>query len=196
MWEDRFNHLEAVMKKYKSKKIALRLPRSHRGQAAQGDKSHTMKQKTKVDAEDGKQELVITREFDLPVELLFKAYVAPDIVEQWMGTTVLKLESKKHGSYQFETSDAQGNVLFQASGVIHEFVPNQKITRTFEMENTPFGIQLEFFEFEKLTDDTSKLSMHIVFRSVAYRDQLLQIPFAHGLNRAHNRLQDIVSKLH
>ena len=114
-----------------------------------------MERKTKIDAEDGKQELMVTREFDLPLELLFKAYVEPDIVEQWMGTKVLKLENKKHGSWQFETSDAQGKVVFRANGVIHEFVPNRKITRTFEMENTPFPVQLEFFEFEKLTDDTS-----------------------------------------
>ncbi len=154
-----------------------------------------MKQKTNINAEDGKQELVITREFDLPLELLFKAYVEPEIVEQWMGTKVLKLESKKHGSYQFETTDAQGNVLFQANGVIHEFSPNQEITRTFEMENTPFGVQLEFLEFAKLTDDTSKLNIHIVYRSVAHRDQMLQIGMAQGMNMAHNRLQDIVSKL-
>ena len=68
-----------------------------------------MEQKTKINAEDGKQELVITREFDLPLELLFKAYAEPEIVEQWMGTKVLKLESKKHGSYQFETTDPKGN---------------------------------------------------------------------------------------
>jgi uncharacterized protein YndB with AHSA1/START domain len=104
--------------------------------------------------------LVITRN-SLPLELLFKAYVEPEIVEQWMGTKVLKLENKKHGSYQFETTDAQGNVVFRANGVIHEFVPNRKITRTFEMENTPFPIQLEFLEFEKLTEETSKLNMHI-----------------------------------
>ena len=154
-----------------------------------------MERKTKIGAEDGKQELIITREFDLPLELLFKAYVEPGIVEQWMGTKVLKLENKKHGSYEFETSDAQGNVVFRANGVIHEFLPNRKITRTFEMENTPFPVQLEFLEFEKLTDDISKLNMHIVFRSVAYRDQLLQLPFAKGINMAHNRIQEIVSKL-
>jgi uncharacterized protein YndB with AHSA1/START domain len=154
-----------------------------------------MEQKTKIHAEDGKQELTVTREFDLPLDLLFKAYVEPDIVEQWMGTKVLKLENKKHGSWQFETSDAQGNVVFRANGTIHEFVPNRKIVRTFEMENTPFDVQLEFFEFEKLTDGTSKLTMHIVFRSVAYRDQLLQMPFAQGINMAHDRLQEIVHQL-
>lgn len=153
-----------------------------------------MERKTKIDAEDGKQDLVITREFDLPLELLFKAYVEPEIVEQWMGTKVLKLENKKHGSYQFETTDSQGN-KHKFNGAIHEFATNRKITRTFEMENTVFPVQLEFLEFEKLNDDTSKLKIQIVFRSVADRDQMLKLPFARGLNMAHNRLQDIASKL-
>ena len=154
-----------------------------------------MERKTKINAEDGKQELTITREFDLPLELLFKAYVEPEIVEQWMGTKVLKLENKKHGGYQFETSDAQGKVMFRANGVIHEFIPNQKIIRTFEMANTPFGVQLEVYEFQKLTDDTSKLNMHVIYESVAQRDQVLQLPFAQGLNWAHNRIQEVVGKL-
>ena len=153
-----------------------------------------MERKTKINAEDGKQEMLITREFDLPLGLLFTAYVEAEIVEQWMGTKVLKLESKKHGGYQFETTDPKGN-KHGFTGVIHEFVPNRKITRTFEMENAPFDVQLEFLEFEKLTDDSSKLNMHIVYRSVAVRDQVLKLPFAQGINMAHNRLQDIVSKV-
>ncbi|AQG81908.1 SRPBCC family protein [Spirosoma montaniterrae] len=154
-----------------------------------------MERKTKINAESGKQELTITREFDLPLELLFKAYAEAELIEQWMGTKVLKLESKKHGSYQFETTDAEGNTIFRANGVIHEFSSNQKITRTFEIENTPFPIQLEFLEFQKLTDHASKLSIHILYRSVAHRDQVLQLPFGHGMNMAHNRLQDIANKL-
>ncbi len=154
-----------------------------------------MELKTKVNAEQGKHDLVITREFNLPLELLFKAYVEPEIVEQWMGTKVVKLENRKHGGWQFETKDPQGKVVFQANGVIHEFVPNRKITRTFEMENAPFGVQLEFLEFEQVTADTSRLTMHVVYRSAAHRDRMLQLPFAQGINMAHNRLQDIVGKL-
>ncbi|MDR6562363.1 MULTISPECIES: SRPBCC domain-containing protein [unclassified Arcicella] len=153
-----------------------------------------MEPKTKIIAEEGKQELMVIREFDLPVELLFKAYVEPDIVEQWMGSKVLKLENKKHGSWQFVTTDPKGN-KHGFNGVIHEFSLNQKITRTFEMENTPFDVQLEFLAFEKLTENTSKLSMHIVYKSVALRDQMLQLPFAKGINMAHNRLEDIVKKM-
>jgi len=154
-----------------------------------------MELKTKVNAEEGKQDVLVTREFDLPVDLLFRAYIEPELVAQWMGTKVLKLESKKHGSYQFETVDAKGNVVFRANGVIHEFDSNRKITRTFEMENTSFAVQLEFLEFEKLANNRSKLHMHIIFKSGTYRDQLLQLPFAQGINMAHNRLQDIISQL-
>lgn len=154
-----------------------------------------MKQKTNVNAEDGRHDLLITREFDLPVELLFRAYAEADIIEQWMNTKVLKLDNKNHGGYRFETSDPQGKVVFSCNGVIHEFIPNQKITRTFEMENTPYPISLEFLEFEKLTDDTSKLSIHMIYRSVANRDQILQLPFTQGINWAHNKLQEVANKL-
>ncbi|WP_426484055.1 SRPBCC family protein [Flavobacterium sp. 2] len=154
-----------------------------------------MELKTKINAQEDKQELVITRDFDLPVELLFKAYIEPEIVAQWMGTKVLKLESKKHGSYQFETSDTKGNVVVQMNGVIHEFIPNEKITRTFEMENSPFTVQLEFLEFKKVSESTSKLTMQIVYKSTALRDQMLQLPFKQGLNMAHNRLEEICNKL-
>ncbi|MBS1933657.1 MAG: SRPBCC domain-containing protein [Bacteroidetes bacterium] len=153
-----------------------------------------MERKTKVTAEEGKQDLLITREFDLPLELLFKAYEEAELLEQWMGTKVLKLECKKHGSYQLETTDPKGN-KHHFNGAIHEFVENKKMIRTFEMENAGFGVQLEIYEFEKISDDTSKLNMHVIYESVEKRDQMLKLPFAQGINWAHNRLQDVVSKL-
>lgn len=154
-----------------------------------------MELKTKISAKEGQQDLVITREFDLPVELLFKAYTEPEIVAQWMSTKVLKLENKKYGGYEFETSDPHGNVVFKANGVIHEYSPNVRIIRTFEMEKSPFAPQLEFLDFESISEETSTLTMHVIYKSVDLRDQMLKLPFAQGINMAHNRLQDIVSKL-
>ena len=154
-----------------------------------------MELKTKINAEDGRQDLLITREFDLPLELLFKAFAEAELVAQVMGTKVLKYEGHNHGSYQFETADNKGNLVFKANGVFHEFSPDRKIIKTFEMENTPFGVQLEIYDFEKLTDETSKLNMHVIYESGVLRDQLLRLPFAQGLNMAHNRLQEILNKL-
>ncbi|WP_299179850.1 SRPBCC domain-containing protein [uncultured Chryseobacterium sp.] len=154
-----------------------------------------MELKTQIHAADNRQEILITREFDLPVELLFKAYTDPEIVEQWMDNKVLEMDNKQHGSYQFEKKDAQGNILFSAHGAIHEFLPNQRIIRTFQMENTPFPAQLEFLEFEKITEDTSKITIQMIYKSVDYRDQMLKLPFKQGINMAHQRLQEIVSRL-
>ncbi len=153
-----------------------------------------MEQKTKVIAEEGKQDLHITREFDLPLELLFKAYTEPEIVAQWMGTKVLKLENKKHGGFFFETTDPKGNKL-RFNGTYHDFVPNQKITRTFEFENMPFGVQIEFLVFESLTENTSKLTIHSIYQSETHRNENLKLPFSYGINAAHNRLQEIVNRL-
>jgi uncharacterized protein YndB with AHSA1/START domain len=154
-----------------------------------------MERKTQVTAAEGRQDLTITRTFELPLELLFKAYEDPEIVAQWMGTKVLKLENRKHGGYQFETYDPKGNLAFKANGTIHEFVTNEKITRTFEMENSAFGVTLEFLEFESLTADTSRLSMHVIYRSAAHRDENLKLPFDYGVNMAHNRLQEILNPI-
>ena len=154
-----------------------------------------MEKKTKIDAEDGRQDLLITREFDLPLELLFRAHAEAEILQQWMGTKVLKLENKKHGGYEFETSDPAGNVVFRANGTIHDFAPNERITRTFEMENTPFPVQLEFLEFSSLSDEKSKLTMQIVYRTAEDRDNMLKLPFKQGINMAHDRLQEVAAKL-
>lgn len=153
-----------------------------------------MERKTKIKAEDGKHDLIITREFDLPLELLFTAHVEAEVVEQWMGTKVQKLEARKHGGWRYETTDPMGNIHC-FTGVFHDFIPNESITRTFEMENTPFPVQLEFFHFEKLTEETSKLTMHIVYKSIEARDQMLKLPFAQGINMAHNTLQEVANKL-
>ena len=154
-----------------------------------------MEQKTKISAEEGKQDLHITREFDIPLELLFKAHTDAEILGQWMGTKVLKLEAKKFGNYELETSDGKGNVLFAASGVIHEFIPEKKIIRTFEMANAPLGVQLEIYEFEKLTGETSKLTMHTIYESGEKRDQVLKFGMTQGINMAHNRLEETLKKL-
>jgi len=107
---------------------------------------------------------------------------------------VVKLDSQKHGGYQLEATAKNGNVVFRANGVIHEFVSGQKIIRSFEMEGTPYGVQLEVYEFEKLGEDKSRLRMHVIYESVAQRDEVLKLPFAQGINLAHNRIEAMLSK--
>ena len=149
-----------------------------------------MEQKTKIEAPDGKQDVIITREFNLPVDLLYKAYSEAQFIEQWMGTKVLKLENKTHGSYEFETS-YNGNVVFKAHGTIHEVIENQSIVRTFEMENMAIGVQLELLTFEAISKETSMLSIRIIYQSEKHRAEQMKLPFAYGLNMAHDTLETL-----
>ncbi|KEO75684.1 SRPBCC domain-containing protein [Anditalea andensis] len=153
-----------------------------------------MEGKTIVNAQKGVQEIIITRTFDLPVELLYMAYTKADLIEQWMGNRVLNLENKTHGSYRFETRDKHGQVLFRANGTIHQVIENQNIIRTFEMENTGFPVQLEFLDFEPIHPRASRLNMKIIFKSIEDRDNMLKLPFVQGINMAHLRLQNIIEK--
>lgn len=154
-----------------------------------------MEQKTKIKAEDGKQELLITRIFDLPLDLLFKAFMKLELIEQWMGNKVLKMENKAHGNYQFETKEIKGNIVFRANGSIHKIIHNQNIIRTFEMESMNFPVQLEFLDFKSINDKLSKLDMKIIFKSVSDRDNLLKLPFEKGINMAHNQLEKAIKRI-
>ena len=151
-----------------------------------------MEQKTKIHAENNRQEIVITRDFDLPVSLLFKAYIEPEIIEQWMGTKVVKFDCKKHGAYIFETKDPKGNLLLKSSGVIHDIITNKIIIRTFEMVNTSFPVQLEYLDFEEISSIKSRLIMKVIYKSINDRDEILKLPFAFGINMAHNKLESLL----
>lgn len=158
-----------------------------------------MELKTKVAAEAGKHDLLITREFDLPVELLFKAYVDPEIIVQWKtppNTTakILKSAMGKHGSFQMQISDAEGKVVAVTHGVIHDFILDRKIVRTFQVEGAPMGVQLEVYDFEKLSDETSKLHMHVIYETVAQRDMVLKGPASQNMDHSFNRLQELMGK--
>ena len=152
-----------------------------------------MELKTKVTASETTQDLMVIRDFDLPVTMLFKAFTDAELFAQWMGTRVLVFDMQTLGSYRFETVNAEGQIVFRAHGCIHELESAKRIVRTFEMEQINFPAQLEFLDFESLGKDKSRLCMLIIFRSADHRNDLLKLPFAYGLNMAHDRLQNLFS---
>lgn len=153
-----------------------------------------MERKTIVKAGEGSQDIIITRAFELPVDQLFQAYTDPEIITQWMGTRVLHHENKKGGSWHFQTKDPSGNIVFEAEGVIHEFVPHQRIIRTFQMTNTGFSVQLDYLAFKSIDSQNSHITIQSIYKSTEDRDQILKLPFAYGINMAHNRLQEVFNR--
>jgi uncharacterized protein YndB with AHSA1/START domain len=96
------------------------------------------KNKTVITAESGKQELFITREFDAPRELVFKAFTDPNLYTQWLGprdlTTTLEIfEPVSGGRWRFIQKDKDGNE-FRFHGVNHDVTAPERIIGTFEFE--------------------------------------------------------------
>jgi len=159
-----------------------------------------MKNQTKVIAEKGIQELFITREFDAPRELVFKAFSDPELLVQWLGPCDLTLkiehlDNRAGGSYRFLHCNATGQE-FAFNGVIHDVTTPERIIRTFEFEGLPERghVSLETATFEPLDGDRTKLTIHSVFKSVADRDGMVASGMERGVRESHERLDELFAK--
>jgi uncharacterized protein YndB with AHSA1/START domain len=157
--------------------------------------------KTKIAAEPGKQELVITREFDAPRELVFKAYTDQELYMQWLGPRRLKMTLEKFeptngGSWRYIHRDENGNE-FAFHGVHHEVTHPQRIISTFEFEGLPEPghVSLETATFEELPDGKTRVTTKAIFQSVADRDVMLHSGMEKGVNDSHDRLDELLAKI-
>ena len=155
--------------------------------------------KTTIIAEPGKQELFITREFDAPRELVFKAFTDPKLLEKWLGPKDLtmkvdKMEVKAGGTYRYTHSDAKGNV-YGFRGVIHEIEKPERVIQTFEFEGLPEKghVTLDTARFEELPGNRTKVIAQSVFQSVADRDGMIKAGMERGVVDSHERLDVLLA---
>ncbi|UOE52332.1 SRPBCC family protein [Mucilaginibacter sp. SMC90] len=157
----------------------------------------TTKNQTGIKAEPGKQELFITREFEAPRELVFKAFTDPDLIVRWLGPRELKMSIDRYdcrsgGSYRYIHSDKAGND-YCFHGVIHNISEPERIIQTFEFEGMPESghVTLETTLFEALPDNRTRVTVQSVFQSVADRDGMLKSGMERGVNDSHQRLDEL-----
>ncbi|HZR41607.1 MAG TPA: SRPBCC family protein [Ktedonobacteraceae bacterium] len=160
-----------------------------------------MANKTTITAEPGKQEMVITREFDAPRELVFKAFTDPKLIVQWWGprylsTEVDKMDVRPGGGWRFVHRDAKGNE-YGFHGVYHEVRAPELVIDTFEFEGLPEAghVALETMRLEELPGGRTRFTAQSVFQSVADRDGALQSGMEEGLNDSHERLAELLGTL-
>lgn len=156
--------------------------------------------KTKVRAEPGKQELFITRQFDAPRELVFRAHTDPNLYVQWIGprrfeTTLKKFEPRSGGMWRYVSKDKDGKE-YAFYGVYHEVLAPERLIDTFEFEGLPEKghVNLETLRLEELSGGKTKLTIQVVFQSIADRDGMLQSGMEEGLNESHDRLDELLEK--
>jgi uncharacterized protein YndB with AHSA1/START domain len=158
------------------------------------------KNKTTITAEPGKQELFITREFDAPRDLVFKAHTDPNLFVQWLGprglaTTLETFEPVSGGKWRFIQKDADGNE-FGFHGVFHEVSP-ERIIQTFEFDGLPESghVVLETMWLEELPNGRTKLTTQSVYQSVADRDGMVQSGMESGVVEGYERLDEILTNM-
>src|SRR5947208_8941169 len=135
--------------------------------------------KTLITAEPGRQELFITREFDAPRDLVFRAHTEAELYQQWVGPddltmTVVRMDAIDGGSYRF-VHERDGH-KYTFHGVYHEVLAPERIIGTFEFDGLPEKghVIMGTTKFEDLGGGRSRLVHQSVFQSVDDRDGMLK----------------------
>jgi uncharacterized protein YndB with AHSA1/START domain len=152
---------------------------------------------TQISAEYGKQQLFITREFDAPRELVFKAHVDAELYVQWIGPrgleTILEtFEPHSSGRYRFIQRDSEGNE-YCFHGVFHE-VSEELMIQTFEYEGLPEKghVSMDTTRLEQLPSGKTRITVQSVFQSVADRDGMIQAGMERGVTEGFERLDELL----
>ena len=155
--------------------------------------------KTHIVAEPGLPFVDITREFDAPRELLFRAHTEPDLLVQWLGPrkyrmTIDRFEARDGGTYRYVHSDDDGNE-YGFHGVFHGSQTIDGMTQTFEFEGAPGHVSLGTVTFEDIGDGRSRALVHSVYQSVQDRDAVVESGMGEGMSEGYRRLDELLGKL-
>jgi len=149
-----------------------------------------------VVADPGTHQIVITRSFDAPRELVYKAFTDPDAVRRWWGvgddeTVVAQLEARAGGRWRFVQRSQDGSE-HGFHGVYHEASAPERLVYTFEWEGMPGHVLLETITFEE-QDGKTHMTDSSVFQSVADRDGMLQSGMESGAAESMDRLDEYLA---
>ena len=158
-----------------------------------------MANKTVVTAEPGKQELFITREFDAPSHLVFKAHTDPDIYAKWVGPndlemSIQRLEAVDGGTFEF--THTRGEHAYRFFGSYHEVLAPERIIGTFEFDGLPERghVIMGKTTFEELPNNRTRLIHQSVFFSVEDRDGMVQSGMERGVTEGYEKLDKVLAE--
>ena len=140
----------------------------------------------------------LTRDFNAPVEALFRAHAEPDLVKQWLGPRDLEMtiehwDFKTGGGYRYTHKADRGE--FKFNGVYHKVRENEFIIQTFEFEGAPDMVNIEFIWFEDLGGGRSRLRGRSVCPTIEARDGLLSSGMEGGMTEGYEKLDELLKTL-
>jgi uncharacterized protein YndB with AHSA1/START domain len=138
----------------------------------------------------------IIREFEAPVEKVFRAHTDPEIFKLWTGPNgyeneIETFDCRTGGSYRYKTSGDGWEGWFRGS--FHEIRPNSVIIQTFNYEDIPDGVSLDRIEFEDLGDGRTRLTSTSLVDSFEGRDAFIASGMEVGVNEGYQRLDAILA---
>jgi uncharacterized protein YndB with AHSA1/START domain len=153
---------------------------------------------TQIDAPSGVPFIDMTREFDAPRDLVFRAYTDPELLVQWLGPRKYKMtvdswDVRDGGKWRYVHSDDAGNA-FAFHGVFHGDQSPDGMLQTFEFEGWPGHVSLESLVFEE-KDGKTVLRNHSVYQSVEARDAMIESGMESGVNEGYDKLDELLAKL-
>jgi uncharacterized protein YndB with AHSA1/START domain len=151
-----------------------------------------------ITAEPGVPQVLTTRTFDAPRDLVFRAFTEPDLLVQWLGPrkytmTIDRFDVRDGGSWRYVHSDDQGNA-FGFHGVFHGEPSPDGFVQTFEFEGAPGHVSMDTLTLEE-HDGKTTVRTNSVFQSVQARDAMVQSGMAEGMNDGYERLAELMAKL-
>jgi uncharacterized protein YndB with AHSA1/START domain len=152
---------------------------------------------TEVVFEPGRQDIVVTRVFDVPREVVFQAVTDPALIPRWWGarrfvTEVDHMDVRRGGQWRFVTRNAETGSEYAFRGVYHDVTAPERIVGTFEFEQGgPGHLQLTVETFEDLGGRTRYVSVAL-FRSVEDRDQWIPTDLDKGVRESMDLLDELV----
>ena len=154
--------------------------------------------KTEITADPGIPLIVMTRDFDAPRGLVFRAYTEPQLLVQWLGprdltTTVDRYDVRDAGRWRYVQMDPEGSE-HGFRGVFHGQPSPKAIVQTFEYEGVPGHVMLETTTFEE-RGDTTLVRTVSSFQSVADRDGMVASGMERGVHEGDERLDELLARL-
>lgn len=158
----------------------------------------TTHHETEITADPDLPVITITREFDAPPELVFRAHTDPELFARWvgpkdMGITIERWDASTGGHYAFVNT--RGSEEYRFFGSFHEIRPDERIVQTFTFEGAPDGVSLETATFEDLGDGRTRLVGVSVVDSLEARDAMIASGMESGVNDGYDKLDALLAEL-
>jgi uncharacterized protein YndB with AHSA1/START domain len=152
---------------------------------------------TSIEADANVPTIVITRDFEAPVDRLFRAWIEPELVTQWLGpkSTTMKLtewDARTGGRYRY-SARRDDEEIAGFYGSFHEVRPSERIVWTFTWEGMPDGVSLETMTFEDLGDGRSRVTSVSVVDSFEARDMIISSGMETGVIEGFDKLDALLA---